>query len=59
MRLLFYAKKHDGIIILYAHKPTATVSDAYGVSYRTLHEICGFVSATGMKFLTLHDLAMP
>jgi peptidoglycan-N-acetylglucosamine deacetylase len=56
---LAYAKEYNKIVILYAHVPKPAEIGSYTVSYRTLKEICSFCVLANIRFLTLHDLALP
>lgn len=54
--LLAYAKKHNKIVVFYAHKPIPTLENIYQVEYKTLIEICKFVKSNNMKFYTFSEL---
>lgn len=54
--LLAYAKKHNKIVVFYAHKPVPTFQSDYEVEYKALIEICEFVKSNDMKFYTLSEL---
>ena len=54
--LLEYAKKHNKIVVFYAHRPVPTFQSNYQVEYQTLIEICDFVKSNNMRFYTLSEL---
>lgn len=54
--LLTYAKKHNKIVIFYAHNPVAKSENNYQVEYETLIQICDFVKKNNMKFYTISEL---
>jgi hypothetical protein len=53
---LTYAKEHNLILILYAHRPEQTVTGDYQTSYQRLQLICDFVKKNNMKFYTSSEL---
>ncbi len=55
-KVLQYAKKHNKIIIFYAHKPVEKAIEKYEVEIQTLQLICEFVKNNQLQFYTLKEL---
>ncbi|WP_445723706.1 polysaccharide deacetylase family protein [Flavobacterium sp.] len=55
-KVLQYAKKHNKIVIFYAHKPLEKATNEYEVEMKTLQLICEFVKNNQLQFYTLKEL---
>jgi peptidoglycan-N-acetylglucosamine deacetylase len=55
-KVLQYAKKHNKIVIFYAHKPVEKANNEYEVEMKTLQLICEFVKNNQLQFYTLKEL---
>lgn len=56
-KLLEYARDHDLILVLYAHKPVFKNPALGQVDMTFLESICKFIDQNNMRFYTLSDLA--
>ena len=56
LSLLDYAKKHNKIVVFYAHKPVLKAKSKYETEYKTLIAICKYVKEHQMKFYTVSEL---
>jgi len=55
-KVLKYAKKHNKIVIFYAHKPVKSATNEFEVEFQTLNLICNYVVNNNLKFYTMKEL---